>query len=534
MAEEQLFRSAIGGFNKEDVIEYIDGINRAAAENQDWFDRQSKAMAETIKRLTQENNSLKSAATSNAQEVSRLQEELRRLQDEAQAGGHSDQEVADLKRQLAEQSEALEESERRFNAVIERGDGDAVLAEKYRALEADHKSLQSAYAELKAQSPAADLSKQEQMANALLRMRDELRAATDRETALEQQLQSLRDRMAAAAEEGGLPKAALDSVKVESEQQVRMIQEEYDALKADTDQKLQKAQAALIEAKNRIDGLEAQVAEANASADALTKRLADAQAAPDNSAELERQLESLRAQTALQVEQAQTETSKAQAEQAKAEALLAKEQAQHAQLEAELAQAEQKAENLFSQNKLLSNRIAIMQSESEQAAEKETDRLELETKLREAQDKAVMLEAENNRLQSLNDQLKKNENVPGTEELRILYDKSRLYDDIKNNVSRLVSDARRKAAELIYEAEQSSRQIMADGVASLTEMQRRIRAMQDEVREIQANYESATGSVNTLFKHISDTLSITDNHLISMLGENGADAEKPAEPDWPL
>ena len=117
MAEEQLFRSAIGGFNKEDVIEYIDGINRAAAENQDWFDRQSKAMAETIKRLTQENNSLKSAATSNAQEVSRLQEELRRLQDEAQAGGHSDQEVADLKRQLAEQSEALEESERRFNAV---------------------------------------------------------------------------------------------------------------------------------------------------------------------------------------------------------------------------------------------------------------------------------------------------------------------------------------------------------------------------------------------------------------------------------
>ena len=37
---------------------------------------------------------------------------------------------------------------------------------------------------------AADLSKQEQMANALLRMRDELRAATDRETALEQQLQS--------------------------------------------------------------------------------------------------------------------------------------------------------------------------------------------------------------------------------------------------------------------------------------------------------------------------------------------------------
>ena len=88
-----------------------------------------------------------------------------------------------------------------------------------------------------------------------------------------------------------------------------------------------------------------------------------------------------------------------------------------------------------------------------------------------------MLEAETGRLQSLNEQLKKNENVPGTEELRILYDKSRLYDDIKNNVSRLVSDARRKAAELIYEAEQSSRQIMADGVASLTEMQRRIRAM---------------------------------------------------------
>lgn len=245
-------------------------------------------------------------------------------------------------------------------------------------------------------------------------------------------------------------------------------------------------------------------------------------------------MEALRAQTALQVEQAQTEISKAQAEQARAEALLAKEQAQHAQLEAELAQAEQKAENMFSQNKLLSNRIAIMQSESEKAAEQETDRLELEAKLREAQDRAAMLEAETGRLQSLNEQLKKNENVPGTEELRILYDKSRLYDDIKNNVSRLVSDARRKAAELIYEAEQSSRQIMADGVASLTEMQRRIRAMQEEVREIQDRYESATGNVNTLFQNISDTLSITDNHLISMLGENGADAEKPAEPDWPL
>ena len=164
----------------------------------------------------------------------------------------------------------------------------------------------------------------------------------------------------------------------------------------------------------------------------------------------------------------------------------------------------------------------------------EPDRLELEAKLREAQDRAAMLEAETGRLQSLNEQLKKNENVPGTEELRILYDKSRLYDDIKNNVSRLVSDARRKAAELIYEAEQSSRQIMADGVASLTEMQRRIRAMQEEVREIQDRYESATGNVNTLFQNISDTLSITDNHLISMLGENGADAEKPAEPDWPL
>ncbi len=533
MAEEQLFRSAIGGFNKEDVIEYIDGINRAAAENQDWFDRQSKAMAETIKRLTQENNSLKSAATGTAQEVGRLQEEVRRLQDEAQSGG-SEQEVADLKRQLAEQSEALEESERRFNAVIERGDGDAVLAEKYHALEADHKSLQEAYAELQAKAPAADLSKQEQMANALLRMRDELRAAADRESALEQQLQALRERLASAAEEGGLPKAALDSVKVESEQQVRMIQGEYDALKADTEQKLQKAQAALIEAKNRIDGLETQLAEANASAETLAKRLADAQAAPDASAELERQMEALRAQTALQVEQAQTEISKAQAEQARAEALLAKEQAQHAQLEAELAQAEQKAENMFSQNKLLSNRIAIMQSESEKAAEQETDRLELEAKLREAQDRAAMLEAETGRLQSLNEQLKKNENVPGTEELRILYDKSRLYDDIKNNVSRLVSDARRKAAELIYEAEQSSRQIMADGVASLTEMQRRIRAMQEEVREIQDRYESATGNVNTLFQNISDTLSITDNHLISMLGENGADAEKPAEPDWPL
>ena len=169
------------------------------------------------------------------------------------------------------------------------------------------------------------------MANALLRMRDELRAAADRESALEQQLQALRERLASAAE-GGLPKAALDSVKVESEQQVRMIQGEYDALKADTEQKLQKAQAALIEAKNRIDGLETQLAEANASAETLAKRLADAAGSAGRSAELERQMEALRAQTALQVEQAQTEISKAQAEQARAEALLAKEQAQHAQL----------------------------------------------------------------------------------------------------------------------------------------------------------------------------------------------------------
>ena len=45
-------------------------------------------MAETIKRLTQENNSLKSAATGTAQEVGRLQEEVRRLQDEAQSGAY--------------------------------------------------------------------------------------------------------------------------------------------------------------------------------------------------------------------------------------------------------------------------------------------------------------------------------------------------------------------------------------------------------------------------------------------------------------
>ena len=70
MAEEQLFRTAISGFNKDDVIAYIDGINRAATENQEWFDRQSKAMAETIKKLTKENTALKDAAqpgTANAE-----------------------------------------------------------------------------------------------------------------------------------------------------------------------------------------------------------------------------------------------------------------------------------------------------------------------------------------------------------------------------------------------------------------------------------------------------------------------------------
>ena len=57
MADEQsIFRTAISGYNKDDVNAYIEGINRAAAENQDWFDRQTKAMADTIKRLTKENN----------------------------------------------------------------------------------------------------------------------------------------------------------------------------------------------------------------------------------------------------------------------------------------------------------------------------------------------------------------------------------------------------------------------------------------------------------------------------------------------
>ncbi len=170
--------------------------------------------------------------------------------------------------------------------------------------------------------PAADLSKQEQMANALLRMRDELRAAADRESALEQQLQALRERLASAAE-GGLPKAALDSVKVESEQQVRMIQGEYDALKADTEQKLQKAQAALIEAKNRIDGLETQLAEANASAETLAKRLADAQAAPDANAGWSARWKPCARRLRCRWSR-QTEISKAQAEQARAEALLAR------------------------------------------------------------------------------------------------------------------------------------------------------------------------------------------------------------------
>lgn len=520
-----MFRSAIGGFNKEDVIEYIDGINRAAAENQDWFDRQSKAMAETIKRLTQENNSLKSAAANSAQEYLQLQEQLEQMQ-EGQGGEGQDeaarQQIEQLQRQLAEQAEALEESERRFNAVIERGDGDAVLAEKYHDLEADHKALQAEYEELKKQAAPVDQERQEQMANALLRMRNELRASNERESALEQQLEELRSRAAQAGEEGYVPAPVEDTSELE--QRMAELQKENENLRADTDQKMQKAQAALIEARNRINGLETQLAQAQSVAVELEKKVEEAQQGGEDG----QALEDLRAQTALQVDQAQAEATRAQAEQAKAEALLAKEQAQR-----ELA--EQKAENLFNQNKLLSNRVSAMQSEMEKANSQDANVQELEQELRTLRDKTTLLETEKKRLQTLNDQLSKNENVPGTEELRILYDKSRLYDDIKNNVSKLVSDARRKAAEIIYEAEQSSRQIMSDGVSSLAEMQRRIRSMQEEIQSIQKDFEGATGNVNTLFNNISDTLSITDNHLISMLGENGADVEeKSAEAEWPL
>ena len=75
MADEPLFRTAISGFNKDDVNVYIEGLNRAAAENQDWFDRQSKAMADTIKRLTRENNRLK-AEGGNPEAVDALQKQL--------------------------------------------------------------------------------------------------------------------------------------------------------------------------------------------------------------------------------------------------------------------------------------------------------------------------------------------------------------------------------------------------------------------------------------------------------------------------
>ena len=377
MAEEQLFRTAISGFNKDDVIAYIDGINRAATENQEWFDRQSKAMAETIKKLTKENTELRDAAENTA-------------------------------------DPELEEKLMKANAVIE----------------------------------------------------------------------ELNARILAQGENDN--SEALEALRQEKETIANNLRQACQRI-YDEQKKNEQLTAEIEELKHKLEnsGDPAVVAELKAKVASLT---------------------------------AQLEAAKEEVEMASATGL-------HKQLEAIEAQAAQQIEELTAQNRQLTSRITLLQAQAN--ANAQTARInasgiysaigvnsEAEEKY---QERIKALEEQARRLEAENEKLRNNADV-SKDELQILRDKARLYDDIKNNVAKIVEDARRKAADMIRDAEISSKETLDDGLAVLSQMQRRIRNMQDEIEDARRVYNDASLGMMSMLNSLGDSISITDNHLISILG----------------
>ena len=343
MADEQsLFRTAISGFNKDDVLAYIEGINRAATENQDWFDRQTKAMADTIKRLTKENNALKAEGADPA-----LVEQLR-----------------------------------------------AQLEQK------------------------------------------------------EQECEALRQQLAAAQ----------DKIAVPNEQLRTRIEE-------------------IIRDRERML---AQIAEYKA------------------------EIEQLRAAQAEPSEQAPEEDATAQ---------LAALQSQYDAVRAQLLQTQEQAarqiDELTLQNRQLQSRL----SGSGNARTGYTDEL----RLRESQERVTALERELAGLRAENEQLRA-QSALNPDQLRSIYDKSRLYDDIKNNVGRIITEARKRADDMVAQAEADRDEILMQGMDGLTAMQTRLQLMKKQIDQAQKIYADTSISMSGMFNAINDAVNITDNQLIAVLG----------------
>lgn len=376
MADEPLFRTAISGFNKDDVNVYIEGLNRAAAENQDWFDRQSKAMADTIKRLTRENNRLK-------------------------AEGGNPEAVEELQKQLAEKTEECEQLRRQ---------------------------LEQAQQELK----NAPLSSNEQIrerVQEVLREREDMKAKIAR---YEDELSRLRQSAPDAPAEVG------------SEQADRLAAAEHEA---------QQAKSVLLQARQKLIQMQSQ-----------------------NDA-LRRQLEQTQEQAARQIDE------------------------------------------LSLQNRQLRDK------EQEKPA---IPSFSADLRLREAQDRVTGLEQEVARMRNENEYLRAN--VTDPEELRSMYDKSRLYDDIKNNVGRIITEARKRAADTVSQAEEQKAQILRQGMEGLSQMQKRIEAMKKEIDVAQKMYADTSISMSGMFNSINDSINITENQLISILGPRMDPPATPAAP----
>ena len=376
MADEPLFRTAISGFNKDDVNVYIEGLNRAAAENQDWFDRQSKAMADTIKRLTRENNRLK-------------------------AEGGNPEAVEELQKQLAEKTEECEQLRRQ---------------------------LEQAQQELK----NAPLSSNEQIrerVQEVLREREDMKAKIAR---YEDELSRLRQSAPDAPAEVG------------SEQADRLAAAEREA---------QQAKSVLLQARQKLIQMQSQ-----------------------NDA-LRRQLEQTQEQAARQIDE------------------------------------------LSLQNRQLRDK------EQEKPA---IPSFSADLRLREAQDRVTSLEQEVARMRNENEYLRAN--VTDPEELRSMYDKSRLYDDIKNNVGRIITEARKRAADTVSQAEEQKAQILRQGMEGLSQMQKRIEAMKKEIDVAQKMYADTSISMSGMFNSINDSINITENQLISILGPRMDPPATPAAP----
>ncbi|MBO5784135.1 MAG: hypothetical protein J6R33_04110 [Clostridia bacterium] len=380
MAEEQLFRTAISGFNKDDVIAYIEGINRAAAENQDWFDRQTKAMADTIKRLTKENNALKAAGADPA-----------------------------VLEQLQQQ-----------------------LEEKTQECEAVRQELQAA--KQKASIPGIGNEQLRTRIEEIIRERERMQQQI---AAYKAEVEQLRE---------GAPS---DSAELEAAKNQIL----------DLQTKLAQAGQPLTEEETK-----ARLAEAEERASSATVQLA----------QMQTQFESVRAQL-LQTQ----------------------------------SQAARQIDELTLQNRQLSARL----SGTSYTAPVYSGEL----RLREAQDRVTMLEQELAAVRAENERLR-SQSTMHPDELRSLYDKSRLYDDIKNNVGRIITEARKKASDMVAEAEASRNEILLQGMDGLTAMQSRIQTMKKEIDQAQKIYADTSISMSGMFNAINDAVNITDNQLISVLG----------------